>query len=142
VLADAEDGSPDVILIGTGSEVSLCVQARDKLKSFGVKARIVSMPCWSLFEAQEDSYRESVLPRSIKKRVTVEAASPMGWHRWAGDEGTVIGVERFGASAPGQDVLNHLGFTVDHVAAAALRLLGKNNEANLIYGSEATLVTA
>jgi transketolase len=142
VLADAEDGSPDVILIGTGSEVSLCVQARDKLKSFGVKARVVSMPCWSLFEAQEDSYRESVLPRSIKKRVTVEAASPMGWHRWAGDEGTVIGVERFGASAPGQDVLNHLGFTVDHVAAAALRLLGKNNEANLIYGSEATLVTA
>ncbi len=127
VLADAEDGSPDVILIGTGSEVSLCVLAREKLKNFGVKARVVSMPSWSLFEAQEDSYRESVLPRGIKKRVTVEAGSPLGWRRWAGDEGSIIGVERFGASAPGQDVLAHLGFTADRVAAAALRLLGKNN---------------
>jgi transketolase len=126
VLADVEGGCPDVILIGTGSEVSLCVGAREKLKSLGVKARVVSMPSWSLFEAQEGSYRESVLPRAVKKRVTVEAASPIGWHRWAGDEGTVIGLERFGASAPGQEVLEHLGFTVDHVAAAALHLLGRN----------------
>ena len=140
VLADADGGSPDVILIGTGSEVSLCVLAREKLKNFGVKARVVSMPSWSLFEAQEASYRESVLPRTIKKRVTVEAGSPLGWDRWAGDEGAVIGVERFGASAPGQDVLTHLGFTADHVTAAALRLLGKNNEADLEYKSEATLV--
>ena len=142
VLADVEGGSPDVILIGTGSEVNLCVLAREKLNNFGVKARVVSMPSWSLFETQEDSYRESVLPRGIKKRVTVEAGSPIGWHRWAGDEGSVIGVERFGASAPGQDVLAHLGFTADHVAAAALRLLGKNNEADLVHGSEATWVTA
>jgi len=142
ILAEAEGGPPDVILIGTGSEVSLCVAAREKLKNLGVKARVVSMPSWSLFEAQDESYRESVLPRSIKKRVTVEAASPIGWHRWAGDEGTVIGVERYGASAPGQDVLNHLGFTVDHVTAAALRLLGKNNEADRVNGAEATLVTA
>jgi transketolase len=142
VLAEAEGGSPDVILIGTGSEVSLCVSAREKLKNFGVKARVVSMPSWSLFAAQEDSYRESVLPRGIKKRVTVEASSPIGWRDWAGDEGTVIGVERFGASAPGQDVLARLGFTADHVAAAALRLLGKSNEANLEYQSEATLVRA
>jgi transketolase len=141
VLADAEGGSPDVILIGTGSEVSLCVQAREKLKNFGVRARVVSMPSWNLFEAQEDSYRESVLPRGIKKRVTVEAGSPIGWHRWAGDEGAVIGVERFGASAPGEEVLAHLGFTADRVAAAALRVLGKNNEADREYGSEATLVT-
>ena len=142
VLADAEGGSPDVILIGTGSEVSLCAQAQEKLKNFAVKARVVSMPSWSLFEVQEESYRESVLPRGIKKRVTVEAGSPIGWRRWAGDEGAVIGVERFGASAPGQDVLEHLGFTADHVAAAALRLLGKNSEADLEYGSEVTLVTA
>jgi transketolase len=142
VLADVEGGSPDVILIGTGSEVSLCVLAREKLKTFGVKARVVSMPSWSLFETQKASYRESVLPPTIKKRVTVEAASPIGWHRWAGDEGTVIGVERFGASAPGQDVLTHLGFTADHVAAAALRILGKNNEADLEYRPEATLATA
>jgi transketolase len=130
VLADVEGGSPDVILIGTGSEVSLCVQAREKLKNIGVKARVVSMPSWSLFEAQEDSYRERVLPRGIKKRVTVEAGSPIGWHRWATDEGSVIGVERFGASAPGQEVLAHLGLTADHIAAAALRLLGKNNKAD------------
>jgi transketolase len=142
VLADGEGGTPDVILIGTGSEVGLCVVAREKLKTFGVKARVVSMPSWSLFEAQEESYRESVLPRGIKKRVTVEASSPVGWHRWAGDEGSVIGVERFGASAPGQDVLTHLGFTGDHVAAAALRLLGKNNEADLEYGFKATLASA
>jgi len=142
VLADAEDGSPDVILIGTGSEFNLCVVAREKLKTFGVKARVVSMPSWSLFEGQDAAYRESVLPRGVRKRVTVEAGSPVGWHRWAGDEGTVIGVERFGASAPGQDVLTHLGFTPEHVAAAALRLLGKNNEADAVYGTEATLVTA
>jgi transketolase len=142
VLADTEGGSPDVILIGTGSEVSLCVQAREKLKGIGVKARVVSMPSWSLFEAQEESYRESVLPRGIRKRITVEAASPIGWHRWAGDEGAVIGVQRFGASAPGQEVLEHLGFTADRVTAAALRLLGKTNEAGQEYGSEATLVTA
>ena len=142
VLADAEGGAPDVILIGTGSEVSLCVQAREKLRDFGVKARVVSMPSWSLFEAQEESYRESVLPRSIRKRVTVEAASPIGWHRWAGDEGAVIGVERFGASAPGQEVLEHLGFTPERVAAAALRVLGKNKEADREFRSEGTLVTA
>jgi transketolase len=142
VLAEAEGGSPDVILIGTGSEVSLCAQAREKLKDYGVQARVVSMPSWSLFDAQEDAYRESVLPRSIKKRVTVEAASPIGWHRWAGDEGTVIGVERFGASAPGQEVLAHLGFTADHVAAAALRLVGKTAEADREYTPEPTLVTA
>ena len=142
ILADAEGGSPDVILIGTGSEVDLCVQAREKLKNSGVKARVVSMPCWSLFEAQDDSYRESVLPRAIRKRVTVEAGSPIGWHRWAGDEGAVIGVERFGASAPGQEVLAHLGFTVDHVTATALRILGKNNEADLKSGSAATLAKA
>jgi transketolase len=100
------------------------------------------MPSWSLFEAQDESYRESVLPRGVRKRVTVEAASPIGWHRWAGDEGAVIGVERFGASAPGKDVLEHLGFTADRVAAAALRLLGRNDEADREYRSEATLVTA
>jgi transketolase len=142
VLAEAEGGSPDVILIGTGSEVNLCVLARQKLRDFGVKARVVSMPCWSLFEAQDDSYRESVLPQDIKTRVTVEAGSPIGWHRWAGEHGKVIGVERFGASAPGEEVLAHLGFTADHVLAAALRVLGKNAKANRDYKSEATLVTA
>jgi len=142
VLAEADGGSPDVILIGTGSEVNLCVLAREKLKNHGVRASVVSMPSWNLFDAQEESYRERVLPRGIKKRVTVEAASPIGWHRWAGDEGAVIGVERFGASAPGQDVLDHLGFTAEHVTAAALRILGRNIEADHEYRIDATLVPA
>jgi transketolase len=133
VLAEADGGSPDVILIGTGSEVSLCMTAREKLKDRGVRARVVSMPSWNLFENQDEPYRESVLPRRIRKRVTIEAASPIGWHKWAGDEGLVIGVERFGASAPGQDVFNHLGFTADHVAAAALRVLGGDTETEQQY---------
>jgi transketolase len=142
VLAEADGGVPDVILIGTGSEVSLCVTARERLKSHGVKARVVSMPSWNLFESQAESYRESVLPRGIKKRVTVEAASTMGWYRWAGDEGIVIGVDRFGASAPGPEVLEHLGFTAEHVTAAALRVLGRTDEADREYKAETALVPA
>ena len=142
VLAEAEGGVADVILIGTGSEVSLCVTARERLKNYGVKARVVSMPSWNLFESQPDAYQESVLPRSIKKRVTVEAGSTMGWRRWAGDDGVVIGLERFGASAPGPDVMEHLGFTPEHVTAAALRLAGKNAEAEREYSAEATLAPA
>jgi transketolase len=135
ILVEADGGAPDVILMGTGSEVQLCVQAREKLKDYGVKARVVSMPSWELFAAQDAAYRESVLPKQIKARVSVEAGSPLGWHRWVGDEGAVIGVERFGASAPGEDVLQHLGFTPEHVASAALRVLGRTAEAdaNLVH---------
>jgi transketolase len=122
ILSDT-DGAPDVILIGTGSEVSLCVKAQENLKGSGVKARVVSMPSWELFEAQDESYREAVLPKTIKKRVTVEAASRFGWRRWAGDEGTIIGIDRYGASAPGEVILKELGFTAEHVTAAALELL-------------------
>jgi transketolase len=125
ILSEADGGSPDAILIGTGSEVSLCVGALEILKGRGVKARVVSMPSWSLFKAQSAEYRESVLPSAIKKRVTVEAGASLGWREWAGDEGIVIAVDRFGASAPGAEVLKHLGFTPENVAAAALRLLGK-----------------
>ena len=87
ILSEPEDGSADVILIGTGSEVGLCVKAQEELKKQGVKARVVSMPSWDLFAAQDESYRDSVLPKQMKKRVAVEAASPLGWHRWTGDEG-------------------------------------------------------
>ena len=128
-ILSGSDGAPDVILIGTGSEVSLCVKAQEKLKGYGVKARVVSMPSWELFSAQDESYRESVLPSAVKKRVTVEAASPFGWHRWAGDEGTIIGIDRYGASAPGEEILKNLGFTAEHVTAAALRLVGRPDEA-------------
>ena len=136
ILAEAEGGAPDVILMGTGSEVQLCVEARKRLEKYGVKARVVSMPSWELFLAQDEAYRESVLPKRIKARVTVEAASPLGWHRWAGDEGAVIGLERFGASAPGEVVLQHLGFTPEHVTSEALRVLGRTAEAkdvNLVH---------
>ena len=142
ILAEADGGVPDVILIGTGSEVSLCVMARERLKNHGVKARVVSMPSWNLFTSQPESYQESVLPRRIAKRVTIEAASTMGWHRWAGDEGVVIGLERFGASAPGPEVLEHLGFTAEHVTAAALRVLGRSVEADREYSAETALAPA
>jgi transketolase len=125
ILSDADGGPPDVILIGTGSEVGLCVKAQESLKGQGVKARVVSMPSWDLFAAQDQSYRESVLPKQIKKRIAVEAASPLGWNRWTGDEGAIIGVERFGASAPAEDIFEHLGFTVQNVVAIALRILNR-----------------
>jgi transketolase len=140
ILSEAEGGAPDVILIGTGSEVSLCMKAQEKLRGYDVKARVVSMPSWFLFERQEGEYRESVLPESMKKRVTVEAASTYGWERWAGDEGIMIGVDHYGASAPGDEIMKHFGFTAEHVTSAALRLLGRNEEADKEYGGETTNV--
>jgi transketolase len=122
ILAEAEGGLPDAILIGSGSEVSLCVKAQQDLKAQGVNARVVSMPCWNLFEVQSATYRDGVLPPQITKRVTVEAGSPQGWHRWAGDKGVVISIERYGASAPGEVVMKNLGFTPENVTAVALRL--------------------
>ena len=123
VLADPPDGRPDLVLIGTGSEVSLAVAAREKLSERKIQARVVSMPSWELFDLQPREYRDSVLPASIKRRVAVEAALPQGWHRYVGDGGDVIGIERFGASAPGNVVMEKLGFTVNHVVERALALL-------------------
>ena len=125
ILSESEGGAPDVILIGSGSEVSLCVKAQEKLKGYGVKARVVSLPSWYLFEAQDAAYQESVLPKAIKKRVTVEAGSSFGWHRWAGDDGTIIAIDHFGASAPGDTIMKNFGFTAEHVTSAALRQLGQ-----------------
>jgi transketolase len=142
ILSEAEGGAPDVILIGTGSEVALCIQAQEKLKGYGVKARVVSMPSWELFDAEPETYRESVLPKAIRKRVTVEAGSPMGWRKWAGDEGAIIGIARFGASAPGEEVMKHLGFTPGHVVSAALRLLGRDREADEEYSPETAMAPA
>lgn len=132
VLSESGGDSPDVILIGTGSEVQLCVAAQEMLRASGVGARVVSMPSWDLFEAQDEAYRESVLPKRIKKRVTIEAGASLGWRRWAGDEGAVIAVDRYGASAPGEEIFKHLGITAEHVAAEALRLLGKVPPASAI----------
>jgi transketolase len=119
VLADAPDGEPDVLLLATGSEVSLCVTAHERLLAEGIKARVVSMPSWELFEAQPESYREKVLPPEVLARVAVEEASPFGWARYTGLGGTVLGMRTFGLSAPAQVVAEHFGFTADHVVEAA-----------------------
>jgi transketolase len=132
ILAEAEDGgsgSPQVLLIGTGSEVGLCVKAQARLKELGVPARVVSLPSWEIFAEQDEAYRERVLPAAVRKRVTVEAGATLGWERFAGAEGTMIGIDHFGASAPGEENMKHFGFTAEHVAAAALRLLGREEEA-------------
>jgi transketolase len=116
---------PDVILIGTGSEVSLCVEAAEKLAGEGIKARVVSLPCWELFEKQPQAYRDSVLPAAVTARVTVEAGAAFGWEKYAGPTGAIIGMRSFGASAPVKDVLKHFGFTTDNVVAAAKKQLGR-----------------
>ena len=138
ILSEPDGAAPDVILIASGSEVSLCMKAAEKLVTYGVKARVVSMPGWNRFEAQDEAYRESVLPKSIKRRVTVEASSPFGWREWAGDEGTIIGIDHYGASAPGDEIMKHFGFTAEHVTAEALRQLGRNEEASKEYGGDTT----
>ena len=122
VLSDSE-GTPDIILIGTGSEVQLCTQAADVLRGEGKKVRVVSMPSWEAFEEQDEAYKESVLPSGVKKRLAVEAGISMGWCRYVTDEGATISVDTFGASAPGGVVMAKFGFTVDNVVAQAKALL-------------------
>ncbi|HKC70127.1 MAG TPA: transketolase, partial [Terriglobales bacterium] len=119
VLADAPGGKPDIILLGTGSELSLCVEAYEKLKAEGIKARVVSMPSWEIFEQQDAAYKESVLPPNVTARVSVEMAATFGWERYTGSKGRNIGMHRFGASAPLKDLLKYFGFTVDKVVAEA-----------------------
>ena len=126
VLADADDGRPDVLLLASGSEVALCVAAFEQLKLEGVKARVVSMPSWDLFERQDEAYRESVLPESVRARVSVEAASALGWERHVGRHGEIIAMRSFGLSAQGMAVEAHFGFDVAHVIAAARRQLERH----------------
>ncbi|GBQ27126.1 transketolase [Gluconacetobacter azotocaptans] len=124
VLADS-DGTPDVILMATGSEVDLVVKAYETLKAEGVKARVVSMPSWDLFEAQPKSYRDSVLPPEVSGRVAVEMASPIGWDRYVGLTGSIIAMQSFGASAPADQLMKKFGFTVEAVLAEARKQAGK-----------------
>jgi transketolase len=123
VLSDC-NGTPDIILIGTGSEVQLCVGAAAKLTAEGKKVRVVSMPSWELFEAQDAAYKESVLPKAVSKRLSVEAGVSFGWTKYVGIEGDSVSIERFGASAPGGVMMEKFGFTVDNVVAKAKALLG------------------
>jgi transketolase len=119
ILADAADADPEVILIATGSEVSLCLDAFEQLSNEGVRARVVSMPSWELFDDQDREYRNSVLPSHVKARVSVEEASDFGWARYTGTDGRSVGIESFGASAPVKQLLKKFGFTADHIVAAA-----------------------
>ena len=123
VLSDC-DGTADIILMGTGSEVYLCVQAAEILSGEGKKVRVVSMPCLEIFEEQDDAYKESVLPAGVKKRLAVEAGVSMGWYRYVTDEGDMVTIDHFGASAPGKTVFEKFGFTVDNVVAKAKAILG------------------
>jgi transketolase len=125
VLADAPGGKPDVILMGTGSEVSLCVEAYGKLKAEGIQARVVSMPSWDIFEQQDAAYKESVLPSSVTARVSVEMAATFGWERYVGIKGRKIGMHRFGASAPLKDLLKYFGFTADAVVTEARKAIAE-----------------
>jgi transketolase len=125
VLADAPGGSPEVILIGTGSEVSLVAQAHEMLVAQGIRSRVVSMPSWDIFEHQTQEYRDSVLPPNVKARVAVEQASTFGWDRYVGEAGRVIGMKTFGASAPLKELQKKFGFEPEHVVAVAKELLGK-----------------
>jgi transketolase len=123
VLADAPSGKPQLILIATGSEVSLVMQAREALQSRGIETRVVSMPSWNLFERQPQSYRDAVLLPEVKARLAVEMGSPLGWERYTGDGGKVLGINQFGASAPGDRIIKEYGFTVENVVAEAEKLL-------------------
>jgi len=125
VLADTQGGRPDLVLMASGSEVSLCVNAYEKLKAEGIKARVVSMPSWELFERQDTAYKESVLPPNVTARVSVEMASTFGWERYTGPKGKIVGMRSFGASAPLKDLLKKFGFSTDNVIAAAKEVLGK-----------------
>jgi transketolase len=124
VLAEAEGGRPQVVLIASGSEVEVALAARERLRGEGIRARVVSMPSWALFARQPREYRDEVLPPEVRARVAVEAGSPMGWHRWVGTDGEVVGISRFGASAPAKSIFHELGFTAENVAAKARQALG------------------
>jgi transketolase len=118
VLADAEGGKPQAIVIATGSEVQLALKALEALARDGIRVRVVSMPSWELFDAQPQSYRDSVLPPGIDARVSIEAGSTLGWERYVGRNGAMIGMHSFGASAPADDVYKHFGITAEAVEKA------------------------
>jgi transketolase len=128
ILSEASSGTPELILIGTGSEVSLIMKAQEELEKQGVPTRVVSMPSWELFEKQDQAYHHEVLPPTVRKRLAVEAGSPIGWHKYVTDEGTTISMNRFGLSGPGEEVMAYFGFTVENVVKTAKSVLAGNPE--------------
>jgi len=136
VLREASGGAPELILIGTGSELHLCFQAAENLEADGVPTRVVSLPCWERFEAQDEDYRDSVLPPSVRKRVTVESGISLGWERYAGDEGAIIGIDHFGASAPADTIFKAFGLTEARVTEVGWKVAREG-----LHGRQATLHT-
>jgi len=136
VLREASGGTPELILIGTGSELHLCFQAAENLEADGVPTRVVSLPCWERFEAQDEDYRDSVLPPSVRKRVTVESGISLGWERYAGDEGAIIGIDHFGASAPADTIFKAFGLTEARVTEVGWKVAREG-----LHGRQATLHT-
>jgi transketolase len=136
VLRDAsgDKAAPDLILIGTGSELHLAMEAAEALEKEGIRSRVVSLPSWERFEAQDAAYRESVLPRASRKRVTIEAESPFGWERYAGDEGVVIGIDRFGASAPAEQIFTAFGFTPERVIEIGRKVVRDGLHGRIVAG--------
>ncbi len=124
ILADAPGGAPEIVLMSSGSEVALVLDAQKKLEADGIRARAVSMPSMELFARQDQAYRDGVLPKGVK-RIAMEAAHPMSWYKWVGDDGVILGLERFGASAPAAQIFQHLGITVDRLVQTAKEMLGK-----------------
>jgi transketolase len=125
ILSKEKVSKPDIILIATGSEVQLVIEAQHELKNESIDARVVSMPSWELFRIQEQEYRDKVLPSGIKTRLAVEAASPQGWCEWVGDEGKVIGISEFGTSAPYKEIYEHYGITVKNIVNTAKKMVMK-----------------
>jgi len=125
VLAETAGKAADIILIATGSEVGLAVGAKEELEKRGKAVRLVSMPSFEIFEAQEQAYRDSVLPPAMRKRLAIEAGVPLSWYRWVGLDGDVIGMTTFGASAPSADVMKHFGFTVENVVDRAMKMIAR-----------------
>lgn len=123
VLREASGGRPELILIGTGSELQLCVAAAETLEADGIPTRVVSLPCWERFEAQDEAYRDEVLPPDVRRRVSVEIGVTLGWERWVGDEGAIVGLDHFGASAPAGTIFEKLGFTDERVADVGRRVV-------------------
>jgi transketolase len=123
VLREASAGKPKLVLIATGSELQLAMAAAPRLEEAGTPTRVVSLPCWELFEAQDEAYRNSVLPPDVRKRVSIEAGVSLGWERWVGDEGAIMGLDHYGASAPAGDIFKHFGFTTDRVVDIATKVV-------------------
>jgi transketolase len=123
VLREARGGKPEVIMIGTGSELQLAFAAAEALEAEGTPARVVSLPCWELFDAQDTAYRDEVLPPAVRKRVAVEIGASFGWERWVGDDGAIVGLDHFGASAPAGTIFERFGFTAERVTDVARRVV-------------------